>query len=62
MFHTFLIDTWGFRYPTIGASVAGFADGVLTAVVPCAGELGMIGAGSQIRPALCAIKPPDSYR
>lgn len=50
MIHTFLTDSWGLRYPIIGAPMAGAADGVLAAAVSRAGGLGMMGMGSQAHP------------
>ncbi len=50
MIHTFLTDSWGLRYPIIGAPMAGVADAVLAAAVSRAGGLGMIGMSSQARP------------
>jgi len=50
MIHTFLTDSWGLRYPIIGAPMAGAADAVLAAAVSRAGGLGMIGMSSQARP------------
>jgi nitronate monooxygenase len=46
MLKTFLTETWGLRYPLIGAPMAGVAFGELAHAVTRAGGLGMIGVGS----------------
>lgn len=50
MIHTLLTDTWGLKYPIIGAPMAGVGGGALAAAVTRAGGLGMIGIGSQDAP------------
>ncbi len=47
MLYTFLITSWNFRYPIIGAPMTGAGGGLLARAVSQAGGLGMIGVGSQ---------------
>ena len=47
MLRTFLTTSWHFRYPIIGAPMAGVGRGRLARAVSLAGGLGMIGVGSK---------------
>ena len=62
MIHTVLTDTWGLKYPIIGAPMAGVGDGALAATVTHAGGLGMIGVSAAADPPWIATAAGEAKK